>query len=90
MKQGVPISPSELSEFKKRLLPPPEIFDIINDLLIENLRFSITDIIERMKRKCPNLVYSKDWLNFQESYISKGWSIRYYSEDQTFEFSIKK
>jgi hypothetical protein len=90
MKQGVPISPSEFLLFKKTMLPPPEIFDVINDLLIENLCFTVQDIIDRMSRKCPNLVYSKVWLNFQESYKSKGWTIQYDPKDQTFEFTVNK
>ena len=79
MKRGRPISPSELKVI------PPEVFDAVNELLVQNKpdlhgdRIILQrDFVRITKSKLDvGVKFDYDWLDFDEAYRKNGWETEY-------------
>lgn len=100
-----PIRPSEIAEAKKKLIPP-EIFEVVNELLVlrstggrSSINITQNEIIEKVLSKLNidrTELFSNGYLNFEEAYREYGWEVYYdkpcYNEsyDAFFKFTPKR
>ena len=97
-----PISPEEVAEKKKRILPN-EVLEAFNELIALNFSGSSAcilqkDIVKLLVKKglSQKTIYENHFLDVEEVYMSAGWKVTYdkpgYNEDYepTFTFSRKR
>ena len=95
------ITPDQVAE-KKREAIPDVIFEIFNELIVENYRengsqavFRQREVINRMRVKGINVdeAFEKGWLDVEPIYAAAGWKVEYDSPafnesyPETFKFS---
>jgi hypothetical protein len=101
-KEVKPITPSEIIENLKEIIPPV-VIQAVNNLLAKNYRGDWTvifqdDIISEIIRLdgsyTRNQIFDEKMLDFEELYRKNGWSVEYdkpaYSEDYAPKFTFQK
>ena len=98
-----PITPEEAKRLKTSQIPS-EVFEVVNQLIVENYKdqgYAIIkqkEIVSRLE-KCgidSTDIYARGWLDFEDAYRASGWKVDYdkpaYNEsyDATFRFDKKK
>ncbi len=83
---GRPATPDEVGAVTPDI--PPEVFDIVNEMLASSLTVMQGVLVERI---CKRLgveraaVFGNHWLDFERAYEAAGWEVRYdkpgYNED---------
>jgi hypothetical protein len=85
MNKGRPISPDEVTTFKRESIPP-EVFDAFNELIAEKFvagRAVVTqdEVIERILKRISGStrvhVFDGGWLDVEDIYRQAGWSVDY-------------
>lgn len=95
-----PISPDEIGAAKRQHIPDV-VFQVVNELLARNYTngsatIKQNEIVEALEEKgfTRNEIFSKNLLNFEESYRDEGWSVVYdkpaYYESYDAYFKFKK
>ena len=79
MRRGVPISPDEIPSAKAVVIPP-EVFDVVNELLAVKYVgggavIKQREIVEAIETKLGTC--DIQWLNFEEVYRQAGWRVKY-------------
>ena len=89
--KGVPISPDD-ERLAPRVVPPPQVFDAVNELLIDQrdnlhtsgkIRLFHSDIAQLTREKLEAedgfvvTRFNPMWLNFEKDYEAVGWRVKY-------------
>lgn len=92
IEKGVPISPSQVAEKKRQIMP--EVIDIFSDLIARN--FSNGSATVKAKdataKICEvlgvtrDVVYSNHYLDVEEVFREVGWKVKYEQPDYTENF----
>ena len=88
MQKGIPISPDEIPVVSDII--PPEVFNIVNELLILRstggiITITKKEIIYKIKKRMST--FRPDWLNFENAYRDKGWVVTC-RRDEVFGYSV--
>lgn len=89
---------------KKLASIPDEVIEAINELIVANWNghsatFTQTNVVGLIQRKLhcsEDQIYKNHWIDFEDIYRNKGWSVTYdkpgfnESYEPTFKFTIKK
>jgi hypothetical protein len=90
-----PISPEDVKKIQEKSIPA-EVFQAFNECISENFtnnlaQFSRQEVVSKILKKLPQLTEVQErWLNIENIYSKKGWTVKYVNPYYQFTYRLTR